>query len=163
MNCDWESFTNQRLVKKQLITSAKRDEWRQGVYEAASSQDGIWKLAKWARTKSHLPPESKKIPDLKTQDGLATNTAEKATAFQARFYPQTQPDLSDLPEVQEFPDETSDLPDIDQTVTSEELDGILRKVKKDKASGEDGITNRFLAELGVPLTRALAELFQQCL
>ena len=36
-------------------------------------------------------------------------------------------------------------------------------MKKDKAPGEDGIPNRFLVELGQPLSLALAGLFQQCL
>jgi hypothetical protein len=160
---DWQALTSARLVKTQSITSAKRDDWRKGVQEAAAAPDGLWRLAKWARTKSYLPPESRKIPDLQTQEGPARTTTEKAKAFQARFYPTTHPDLTDLPHLPEFPDLTSDLPEPHWTVTSQELDSILRTIKKDKAPGEDGIPNRFLTELGKPLSSALAELFQQCL
>jgi Reverse transcriptase (RNA-dependent DNA polymerase)/Endonuclease-reverse transcriptase len=159
----WQALTGLQLVKKRLITEAKRDDWRREVHKASASPEGLWKLAKWARTKSYLPPELNKIPDLQTATGLACRTTEKAHAFQARFYPTTNPDLSDLPSTLEFQDQTSDLPEPNWEVTSKELDEIIAYIKKDKAPGEDGIPNRFLAELGLPLSNALAPLFQQCL
>ena len=114
----WETLTNATQVKRQLIANAKRDDWRQGVHEAATSPQGLWKLAKWARIKSHLPPELNKTPDLQTATGLARTTTEKAQAFQARFYPTTDPDLSDLPTTQEFSNLASDLLEPTWSVTS---------------------------------------------
>ena len=53
----WEDLTKATTAKKQLIASAKQAYWRKSVYKASISREGIWKLVKWARTKSHLPLE----------------------------------------------------------------------------------------------------------
>jgi hypothetical protein len=48
-------------VKQKVIAKAKQACWREGIYKAATSLKGIWKLAKWACTKGHLLKEPAKM------------------------------------------------------------------------------------------------------
>ena len=64
-------LSDARRAKKQLIANAKCDDWHQEVYEVATSPKGLWRLARWAYTKSYLLPELNKIPDLQTTTGVA--------------------------------------------------------------------------------------------
>ena len=92
----WNAFLKATDAKRQRIASAKRAHWRQQVHEAAISKEGIWKLAKWARTKSHLPLEPPKMPDLQWQGALHTSTSEKANALYERFYLIVLADIGDI-------------------------------------------------------------------
>ena len=54
-------------TKKKIIHRAKTAQFRKDVHEAAIGKQGIWKLARWARQKSHLPPEPPIVPLLYEQ------------------------------------------------------------------------------------------------
>ena len=67
------------------------------VHEATEKPGGIWRLAKWARTKSHLPPPIPQFPTLQTENGLATTFEEKERALRMKFFPPPpEADLSDI-------------------------------------------------------------------
>jgi hypothetical protein len=59
----WREFQGTSAEKRKIIAKAKQAHWMAGVHKAATSTEGIWKLAKWARTKSHLPKEPAKMPN----------------------------------------------------------------------------------------------------
>ena len=64
-------------AKKKTVQKAKIVHFRTQV-QAATETSGIWRLAKWARTKSHLPPPIPQCPTLVTPEGqLATSFEEK--------------------------------------------------------------------------------------
>ena len=65
----------------QLIKDAERAHWRASVHDAATTREGIWKIANWARTKSYLPLEPAKIPDLNWNDKVYCTTEQKAEAL----------------------------------------------------------------------------------
>ena len=74
------------MEKRQLIKQSRTKAFREAIHEASGTQDGVWKLAKWARTKGHLPPELPTMPPLRTQTGLAETFTEKVEALRRRFY-----------------------------------------------------------------------------
>ena len=45
----WDDLATATAAKKKLIREAKRAYWRASVHEAATSNEGIWRIAKWAR------------------------------------------------------------------------------------------------------------------
>lgn len=93
---DWDIYTAALKAKRQRKASAKQAHWRQSVHEAAVSTEGIWKLAKWACTKSHLPPKPAKMLDLQWQGAQLGAVSGKAKALYERFYPETEADLEDI-------------------------------------------------------------------
>ncbi len=67
--------------------------------EKASSDRGksIWRLAKWAKSTSFLPPAPPSIPTLTTPAGPASTPEAKCEALKARFFlPIPSVDLSDI-------------------------------------------------------------------
>lgn len=156
----WEEYIEAAAAKRRQVASAKQAHWRKSVHEAAVSTEGIWKLAKWARTKSHLPPEPAKMPDLQWQGSQFSTVEGKSRALYERFYPETTADLDDItdPELQDELYGPSPALVIDRLVTSEDIQAIVRKVKPDKCPGADEIPNRFLQAMGEPLTRAMQAL-----
>ena len=92
----WEEYVKAAVAKRQRIASAKQAHWRKSVHEAAVSTEGIWKLARWARTKSHLPLEPAKMPDLQWQGAQFNTVSGKARALCERFYLETEADLDDI-------------------------------------------------------------------
>ena len=76
--------------------------FRHSVHEAASTGNGIWKLVRWAKERSHLPPEPPLIPTLKeVREGVvirvATSIQEKADMLRRRFFPEElEADLRDI-------------------------------------------------------------------
>lgn len=92
----WDDAISATAVKKKLIKEAKRAHWRASVHEAATTGEGIWRIAKWARTKSQLPPEPTKMPDLNWNDKVYCSAEQKAEALGERFYPITNASLGDI-------------------------------------------------------------------
>ena len=58
--------------------------------------EGIWKLAKWACTKSYLLKELAKMLDLKWNKTIQETIAEKAGALVERFYLIVKANLTDI-------------------------------------------------------------------
>ncbi len=127
--------------------------------EAARGRRGIWQLAKWAKTRSHLPPTPSSIPNLVTPSGTATTPVEKAEALKTRFFPpMPDADLSDIPTAcypPEFPSPMS--------ISEEEISSVIKKSHPFKAAGSDGILVFVLKCLGSPLVSFLKPLFQACI
>jgi hypothetical protein len=155
---NWDDYVTALKAKRQRIASAKQAHWRKSVHEAAVSPEGIWKLAKWARTKSHLPPEPPKMPELQWQGSWHSTVQDKAQALSERFYPVTEADLEDITDKEFQEDLYGPTLEMNQLVTSAEVQAIVRKIKPDKCPGTDEIPNRFLQAMGVPLVRALQAL-----
>lgn len=155
-NQDWEEFLSATSVKKQCIASAKQAYWRKSVHEASISKEGIWKLAKWARTKSHLPPDPPQMPDILWQEQLHTTTESKARALYERFYPIVAAETDDIRD-QELQEPYQELA-INSEVLTDEVRSILQAVKPDKCPGIDEIPNRFLKAMGDPFVKAIQSL-----
>ena len=117
----------------------------------------MWRLAKWACTKSYLPLEPAKILDLQLNRTLTSTVEGKARALAERFWPIVGADLIDITD-QNFVTRAGELLEMRWTVTVDEVYSILKRVKPDKCLGIDGITNRFLKAIGTLLVQAITEL-----
>ena len=84
----------------------------------ASSPQGAWRLAKWAHTKSHLPPEPAKMPNLQLNGALTSTVKGKAMALAERFWPTVEVDLTDITD-QNFATRGMEPLEMHQTVTED--------------------------------------------
>ncbi len=160
----WDEAMSATAVKKKLIKEAKRAHWRASIHEAATSGEGIWRIAKWARTRSHLPPEPAKMPDLNWNDKVYCTAEQKAEALGERFYPLTNAKLDDIDTEKLFIDDYSSEQAIHTTATTtiEEIQNIIAGSRPDKCPGSDGIPNRFLKAMGSALAEMLTKLINAC-
>jgi hypothetical protein len=81
--------------------SSKAKRWCfERVIENACKEGGknFWRLAKWAKSKSFLPPTSPSIPSLTTLQGPATTLKAKCNARKVCYFPPILPtDVSNIP------------------------------------------------------------------
>ncbi|KAF7139736.1 hypothetical protein CNMCM5793_007671 [Aspergillus hiratsukae] len=144
--------------KKAAIHNAKRETWRAAVHGAKDGEKGIWNLVRWAKDRSHLPPELPKVPKLKRGPGLpaAETFKEKATVFHNQFFPpepvaEAETPLTRIMEIESAP-----------RVSEEMVRAALGNMAPNKAPGIDGIPAGFLQAMGDPLIKALQVLTQAC-
>ena len=114
------------------------------MHETSTAQDLLWKLAKWARTKSHKLKEPPQFPPLKRSQAadatLATNFSEKVEILRVNlFFPILIADLSDILNTV-YPDSVESL----IAITREEIERAIRRSKVDKAPGISQILNKML-------------------
>jgi hypothetical protein len=162
---DWQLYQQAAQTKAAEIVRAKQAHWRKTIHEASISSEGIWKIAKWARTKSYLPPEYKQMPELQALNGsTATLPQAKADALAERFYPVSDANLIDIQDTS-FTDESYEIPPLllERQVTLDDITSILRTIHPDKCPGPDSIPNRFLKAMGQPLIQAIHSLIEVCI
>lgn len=162
---DWMQYSEARNKKTRLGKKALSRAHRRRVQQVIEDgPQGMWRLAKWARSRSGayekgLTP-SLKIQGPETPRELAETVAQKAEAFRKTFFPQPPAaDLSDTaslqyPEPIEFP-----------PITTPEIQEAVRGAKAGKAPGEDGIPNSLWHKLiEVPIIlQVLGQLFNACI
>ncbi len=155
----WRVYLEALNAKGEAIRKAKAVHFKQAVAEAARGRRGIWPLAKWAKTRSHLPPTPPSIPNLVTPSGTATTPVDKAEALKTRFFP-PMPDayLSDIPNASYPPEMPSPM-----SISEEEISSVIKKLHPFKAAGSDGIPFFVLKCLRSPLVSFLKPLFQACI
>jgi hypothetical protein len=160
----WEDFVAAQRAKQRIIARAKQAYWRNSLHDASSSPQGIWNIARWARTKSHLPPNPPRVPTLHRGDTITSTEQEKVELLCDRFYPNTQADLEDVTDAT-FEDHTfQDHLSIDQllVVSPQDIHIALHRTKPCKCPGINGIPNGFLCDMGEPLINAFTALTNQC-
>ncbi|KAI9034780.1 RNA-directed DNA polymerase from mobile element jockey [Aspergillus affinis] len=106
-----------------------------GVRKATESGPrGMWKAAKWARSKE---ARGNLILMLITDNGLAETAEQKVKTFRKAFFSELSlADLSDISTAQIFPQ--IDFPDF----TEHEVLRCIRQAPPDKVPGPDGIPNK---------------------
>ena len=144
--------------KQKIIQKAKRINFRQEINKATETPQGLWRLAKWAKDKSHQSREVSKMPMLKFNDQVADTFDQKAEMLKDVFFPALPPaDLSDI-EASFYPIS----PHCPIIITKSEVSTALSRLKSDKAPGPDGISNRILKACSEILVELLTPLFQAC-
>ncbi len=82
---------------REVIKKANAAHFKQAVAVAVRTSKGIWPLAKWAKTRSHLPPIPPSFSTLVTPSGDATTPFHRAEALKTQFLPlMPDADLSDI-------------------------------------------------------------------
>jgi hypothetical protein len=150
--------------KRKAIRKTKTAKFREEVHKAATavSSKGIWRFVRWAREKSHLPPEPPIIPPLRESTDevmrIAVTPQEKVEMLKRHFFPgKLQADLSNMKEAHY-------LPEIEQLllISAEDIQDLMAQQQLFSIPDADGIPNTFLRVLGKPFMEALAELTQTC-
>lgn len=160
-------LTQQRLrdsirYKNKVIQVAQTRSWRKAMAEASAVNEKIWRLERWARLKSFLPPSDSSLPPLHRGEWEQLQNAHEAKAeiLAEKFFPRPEADLSDLtPEAQLLAERDALVP-LQSSVDEADIADILGKTAPWKAPGEDGIPTGFLKMCGEPLRVALAALAQ---
>jgi hypothetical protein len=63
-NFRWQNYKTAVALEKSTVERAKESSWRRAVAVTAHKQKDFWKLEKWARLRSWVPPESITISPL---------------------------------------------------------------------------------------------------
>jgi hypothetical protein len=163
-------FLRQRLnqsyhAQSTAIRLAQTKAWRSTLQKATTDSSLLWKLERWARTKSFLPTEPPKLPPFQggpSQPDLTTHD-QKAKALAARFFPSPLADLSDIPDTT-F-DQAFDQPrfEVRKEVTIRDIARALSGIQPWKAPGDDLIPTGLIKACGKPLYQILAILYTRCL
>lgn len=147
--------------KGKVIAKAKRAHFRQEMHKASSAQGLVWKIAKWARLRSHQTKDLPQFPPLRRQEGeeAAHNFEEKVAILRNKFFPAPpETDLSDIAEAT-YPDPVNQ----DMEITTDEVTAAIRRPKAHKAPGVSQIPNLIL-QTGLPkLLPYLHCLFNACI
>ena len=153
-----QEYKNAVQTKRKVVRTTKTLYFRSKIHEATEDAKGIWRLAKWARTKSHIPPPIPQFPDLTTLHGIATTFQEKAQALQHQFFPKPpEPDLSDQ-EGYEYPE-----PFVREPITIDDVKQAIKAPHPLKAPGITGIPHLIIQEsLGITAP-TITRLFQACI
>ncbi|EED15963.1 hypothetical protein TSTA_010790 [Talaromyces stipitatus ATCC 10500] len=135
----WRAYLRARNKKKRLVKKSLRLGHRRRVQQATEQGPlGLWKLAKWARSRNGAY-ESGITPTLQDLDGYIAETVEaKTQLLREAFFPAIpNADLSDITDSQ-YPSQI-EFPEIPR----HEIEYVIRSTPPDKAPGEDGIPNSF--------------------
>lgn len=157
----WQRYLKGVDAKGKVIRRSKTAFFRNQVQEAGQKGDGLWKLCKWAKTKSQSPKEPPQFPPLLRQngEGVATTFGEKTEILRAKFFPTPRAaELSDIGDAQ-YPGPLCGM----TLITTEEISRMISRLHANKAPGPSGIPNRVLKAGGDVLIGALAQLFNACL
>lgn len=152
----WEAYRRARNHKARLIRKTLRNHHRKRVKEATSSLDGLWRIARWARSRG---PRTTLVPPLQRPDrGLEPDATKRLEMFkQAFFPPPPDVDLTDI-EGYEYP-HTIHLPPI----TLREVTEAIRRMPGKKAPGKDTIPSHLLHRISPYIAKPLQHLYNSCL
>ncbi|EED13497.1 reverse transcriptase, putative [Talaromyces stipitatus ATCC 10500] len=127
----WRAYLRAQNRKKRLISKSLRLGHRRRVQQATEKgPQGLWRLAKWARTRRGLY-KSRVTPTLISTDGRTAESVEVKTALLSEsFFPAIpEADLSDIdnaiyPEQLSFPE-----------IPRHEIEHVIRSMPPNKAPG----------------------------
>jgi hypothetical protein len=156
-DADYEAYREARNKKGRHIQKLLRNTHRRRVEEASSSDSGLWKLVKWAKSRHDVAPTC--TPTLKKPEGgLARQAQEKAETLRQSFFP--PPMRANLADIDgfEYP-KPYECPEI----TSSEIERAIRKAAPNKMPGTDNIPNNILHQTLDLILPHLQRLFNPCL
>ena len=114
-------------------------------------------MAKYGKEQSGKPKPIPKFPPLKRPDSIIANTFDgKIEALRGAFFP--PPPEANLSNIENaiYPDPVL----VNKVIIQDIVIKAINKLKKDKAPGPNGILNRFLLIVAVPLRKVFTYLFE---
>ena len=156
----WRNLQHACTHQLHTIRNAKTKCWRGALQYASNDPRELWNLERWARLRSHQPPEPISLPPLRQGNDsdlpVASSHQEKATILAHRFFPDSVADLSDIH--LNLQDSQHQRFTLDYTVKEAEITDILKKTGAWKAPGPDLLPTGFLKACKGPLAKLLAKL-----
>lgn len=129
---------------------------RARIKDATSSEEGLWKLARWARNRE---PRSSVIPPLQGPDGqIETEASKKLELFRQAFFP--PPPRVDLDDIRHYQYRS---PITFPQITENEAKTAIRRMPGKKAPGKDTIPSHLLHQISPYITRFLQRLYNACI
>ncbi len=128
------------------------------VVDAARGRRGIWPLAKWAKTRSHLPYSTINSQSCYTIWNCHDPHRKSRSSEDANFSPMPEADLFDILNGS-YPLKMLSL----MSISEEEISSVIKESHTFKAVGSNGIPVFVLKCLGSPLVSFLKPLFQACI
>ena len=152
----WEAYRSARNHKARTIKKALRDKHREQVETAAESPEGLWKIARWARTRETQSARTTPAIEHPETRREITEPSDKAELFKDVFFP--APPEANLEDVRdaEYSGQI-ELPPI----TEKEIEDAIRAASPFKGPGPDGITNKALQAGRTQLTTHIRRIFNQ--
>jgi hypothetical protein len=123
----YQKYRDTLDTRTRIIRYAKRKSFRDKMEELTNSDDIIWKIARWAHTKSNVRRESPQLPAFKTPGEYipAVTAEEKVIALSNKFFPAPpETDLEDI-DLVIHPQELGSEPQVTET----DIAKTLSKVK----------------------------------
>lgn len=147
--------------KKRVISNAMRKNFRKTVHEVKDERGGIWKLVRWGKKRSHLPPELPVIFNLKREGTVASTFEDKAAMLGSHFFTSIWEETTEQP--QETQTETHPRPiAAPDRLQQPEVAGVINKLKRKKTPDVDGIPGEIIKAMGEPMAHTLTSLTQAC-
>ena len=150
-------------AQDRAIGEAKRASWRRFTEEASRDSSKLWRLEKWARTRSGLPPEPAQLPELQGDhpgDPVAATFEEKTQALAARFFPSQKADCTGIQDQQFHDDSFQASFQMDDPINEHEVKQAIQRAGSWSAPGLDGIPAGLLKACGSHLVQVLQPLIQ---
>lgn len=155
---DLHAYQEANNHKSNVIKRHKRQEFRTQMTALSDDPSSLWRVARWAKDKSHLPREIPKLPPLTLNGHTATTFEEKCEMFKTTFFPPPpEADLADI-EGGAYPSACA----CPAVITEEEVRKALWGSKANKAPGPDEIPLLLLQLSAGWLIPLLTQLFNAC-
>jgi hypothetical protein len=152
----WEEYVRIKNKKGKIIAKAKRDDFRQHMQQASESQEGLWRIARWASQRAKGATRHVSIPTLKRGTREAQDPRSKAELLKDVHFPlPVKADLTDITDYI-YPERVS----IPSQLTKKEVTTVITAASKDKALRPDGIPNRVLQRVASIAPELLTQIFQ---
>jgi hypothetical protein len=161
----WRNYLKASNEKKKIITKEKKIEFRQAFRIICDSSSNLWRLTRWARTRSHKSRETSKISDLSRRNAK-NNILETIMNFEFKtrmlsklFFSNTiEADLINMSSYNYF----NLVSKSNFFISKNEIRQTIRRYKSDSASKSNDILNRILKMLVNKLMSHLVNLFRIC-
>jgi exonuclease III len=154
----WEAYRAARNTKARTIKKALRTAHREKIAAASDSPEALWRLTKWARGRTTLPPSVTPSIRCPQTEREVTEASEKAEVFRRTFFP--RPPVADLRDTHgvQYTGQISQPP-----ITEKEILEAIRSTSPLKAPGPDGLPNRVLQVTADIIVGHLEIIFNQSL
>ncbi len=161
----WRNYLKASNEKKRIIVKKKKIEFKQVFRIICDSSSNLWRLIRWARTRSHKSRNTSKISNFSKRDAKS-NAFEVTTNFEFKirflsnlfFSDTTEIDLIDMSNFNYF----NVVLKSSLLITKDEIRQTIKRCKSNNASESDDILNRIFKILVDKLMSHLMNLFRVC-
>ncbi len=156
---DWSKYIKTNNRKQKIIQKVKRINFRQKIEKTIDILTSLWRLAKWAKDKSHLSRKIFKMLILKFNDRTIDTFEKKIDMFKSVFFSASSSiDLIDISRSFYF-----NSIECSSNITKTKVCTIIKQFVFDKISSIDDFINKLLKACALIMIKLLTSLFETCI